>query len=305
MSEIYHSDNPKEKELPKTSNAVQILRGLAFNDQFKFVVGVTTDISKQIVENHQPSPQGIKAFSRMATALALLSTTLKSRQQLGIQINGDGVLGEIYGLVNEEGKLKVTVSRSKEGIEPFDDLSKAVGFGRFTMIKALNDRDPYRGVVPIFTGGIAEDLAYYYASSEQIPTVCGLGEIINDAGIQASGGYFIQALPNADDHFLGLLEQRVISLPKLQDLLTSESMELSVLEHLFGDDYRILGAQDASFECACERAKFATALVSLGKAELTSLTQEEKEAVLECHFCNSHYHFNERELNALILGTKF
>jgi molecular chaperone Hsp33 len=305
MSEIYKSDHPSEKELAKTSEQVQILRGVAFKDQFKFVVGVTTKVAKQIVENHQPSIQGMKAFSRMSTALALLSTTLKHRQQIGIQINGDGVLGEIYGIINDEGQMRITMHHPQAGIEPLDDLGTAIGDGRFTLIHALNDRDPYRGTVPLFTSTIAEDLAFYYAHSEQIPTVCGMGEILDINGIVACGGYFIQALPNAEESLLGLLEERVLALKPLQEILKDESPEMTILEQLFGNDYRILGMADVSFNCPCERARFATSLISLGKAELSKLIDEDHEALLNCHFCNSNYHFNETELKALLLGTKF
>lgn len=282
-----------------------LIRGLAMQDQLRFSLAITTPLAQTIWTQHQPSVQGFLAMSRAATAVALLSSTLKDRQQIGLQINGDGPLGELYAVSNQQGAVRVTVHNPKASVDPIQQVEAGIGEGRFTIIKTLASGTPYRGTVPIFTGGIAEDLAYYFMYSEQIPTACGLGEHVNsESEIVATGGYLVQALPNVEDACLQQLEANVLALPKLQDLLVSEDPLQQLLQGLFGDDYRIMQEDEVMFDCPCERTRYARALLNLGKVELTQLKEQDGEIQLECHFCASSYHFNEEELSALIYGAR-
>lgn len=287
------------KSLPST-----LVRGLAKGKQLKFAVTLTTPLSELIIKAHQPSPQGALVLTRTATAVALLSSTLKERQQIGIQINGDGPLGEVYAIANHLGEVRVTAHHPDAEKEPISNLGAVVGEGRFTLIKTSATGEPYRGTVPIFTGGIAEDLAYYFMFSEQVPTACGIGEALTENGFVASGGYLVQALPDTDDHMLNYVESKVVSLPPLQELLMSEDPLNLMLYELFGDDYEILGTSEVCYHCPCQRERYARSLLTLGKEELTRLRDEEESITLSCHFCASTYAFNRQELSALILGAR-
>ena len=281
-----------------------IIRGLAMQKQLRFSIALTTPMSQTIQQQHQPSIEGFLAMSRSATAVALLSATLKERQQIGIQINGDGVLGELYALSTHQGEVRVTV-RHPQASTPSHQLEEAIGNGRMTVIKTLAQADPYRGTVPIFTGGIAEDLAYYFMNSEQIPTACGLGESIDQNGqIIATGGYLVQALPNTDDECLQQLERNVLALPKLQDVFQQDQPLELLLQGLFADDYQVMQEDEICFHCPCERTRYARTLLTLGKEELTKIKEEDGEISISCHFCASQYHFNTEELSALIYGAR-
>ena len=287
----------------KTSENGIVIRGVAMNKQLKFVVGLSTPITETIIESHKPSAQALLAMSRAATAVGLLSATIKGRQQIGIQVNGDGPLGELYALSNSSGELRVTASQPTAVAEPESEVGAVVGQGRFTLIKTSDAGEPYRGTVTIFTGGIAEDLAYYFMFSEQIPTACGLGESIGEEGF-LTGGYLVQSLPNPSEATLKALEQRVVTLPPLQSVLNSKTPLEDLLELLFMEDYEILEESTISFKCPCERTKFARTLLTLGKAELTEIREQDGEMNLSCHFCGEQYHFNDEEIGALIYGAR-
>lgn len=287
----------------KVSKAGRILRGLALGKELKFAVGFSTPLTETILEAHQPSAQGLLAMSRAATAVGLLSTTIKGRQQIGLQVNGDGPLGELYALSNSEGELRVTAGSPGASADPVSEVGAIIGSGRFTLIKTSDSGEPYRGTVPIFTGGIAEDLAYYFMFSEQVPTACGLGESIDGDNL-LTGGYLVQSLPNPSEDTLSKLEQRVVTLPPLKDILNNERPLEILLELLFMEDYEILEEREMTFKCPCERPKFARTLLTLGKSELRKIREEDGEINITCHFCGDHYHFNDEEIGALILGAR-
>ncbi len=287
----------------KVSKAGRVLRGVALNKELKFAVGLSTPITQTILEAHQPSAQGLLAMSRAATAVGLLSTTIKGRQQIGLQVNGDGPLGELYALSNSEGELRVTAGNPSASAEPHSEIGAIVGTGRFTLIKTSDSGEPYRGTVPIFTGGIAEDLAYYFMFSEQVPTACGIGESIEGDHL-LTGGYLVQSLPSPSEETLSTLEQRVVTLPPLKDILNSERPLEMLLELLFMDDYEILEESDITFKCPCERPKFARTLLTLGKTELRKIREEDGEMNIACHFCGDQFHFNDAEIGALISGAR-
>jgi len=282
----------------------RIVRGLARSKQLKFAIALTTPMSELIIDAHKPSAQGALVLTRTATAVGLLSSALKDRQQVGIQVNGDGPLGEVYAIANHSGEVRVTANHPEAEKEPISDVGVVVGEGRFTLIKTSATGEPYRGTVPIFTGGVAEDLAYYFMYSEQVPTACGIGEAVNASGFIASGGYLVQALPNTDDEVLGELESKVVSLPPLQELLMSEDPVHLILYELFGDDFELLAESELRFSCPCTRERYARNLLTLGKEELTRLRDEDESITLSCHFCSSEYAFNRPELSALILGAR-
>jgi molecular chaperone Hsp33 len=280
-----------------------VIRGLAMAGQLRFVVALSTPITKLIIEAHQPSTQGLLALSRAATAVGLLSATIKGRQQIGIQVNGDGPLGELYALSNAKGELRVTATSPQATASPESDVGAIVGSGRFTLIKTSDAGEPYRGTVPIFTGGIAEDLAYYFAQSEQIPTACGIGERVEEQSL-ITGGYLVQCLPDADEATMSLLERRVVMLPTMQEMLSGDRPLYDLLEGLFDDDYEILQESDICFNCPCQRTQYARTLLTLGKEELTEIREQTGEMNIVCHFCATKYHFNYEEIGALIYGAR-
>ena len=200
-----------------------LLRGFALDGHARVVV-VDTSRSLKLCERSMTQVlSGRLHWRARATATLMLSATLKERQQVGIQINGDGPLGELYAIADHTGRVRATVSNPR-AVVPFkssDDipLSKGIGIGRLTVIRRLSEAPPYRGVVPLVDGGIAADLAEYFVSSEQTPTAVFIGEYLSGNGIQAAGGLFVQALPGCDEAAL----EKVIGEWKVCRLLVNYS----------------------------------------------------------------------------------
>ncbi len=182
------------------------------------------------------------------------------------------------------------------------DVAGAVGKnGMLHIMRDLGLKEPYIGVTPIVSGEIAEDIAYYYAMSEQIPTVCALGVLVNtDLTVLAAGGFLAQLLPGAPEGHIDLLERNVNALPPVTTMLregkTPEQIALAVLDGL---DAEIISEFPVEYRCDCTRARVERALISLGAAELRQMAEEEKATKVDCHFCNRKYRFNKAELTAL------
>ena len=282
----------------------RLIRGLALDGAVRFTFFESGELAAALMRIHQPGPQGAVALSRLLTALGLLTPTLKERHQIGLQINGDGPLGELYGVGDAEGRLRVTVANPKGSAGDGRTLAHAIGEGRLTVIKTLPNGEHYRGVVPLESGGIAEDLSAYLLNSEQLPSACGLGERFDERGISGALGYLIQALPGADELALFTLEERIRELPGLGEIIEGSDPFTVLAEGLFDQDWEQLAEERLSLHCPCERPRYARALISLGVAELERLIEEDQEATLCCHFCAAEYHFSEEELRALLTGAR-
>lgn len=280
-----------------------LVRGLALDGQVKFVVARTTAIARELQQRHDAGPLGAMALGRAATAALMLAAGLKQRQQLGVQINGDGPLGEIYAIADPDGQVRATVADPKADTGSLN-LADGIGMGRLTIIRRLDDDAPaYRGLVPLVDGGIGADIAEYLLSSEQIPSAVSVGERLGPDGVAAAGGFLVQALPGADAEVLETLVERIGRLPPIGDLLEAGLDLESLLDRLF-DDHRILARTELAMVCPCDREHFARKLCTLGSQELARLTAEQPETVVECHFCHERYIFDRDQMNALLYGAR-
>ena len=284
-----------------------LLRGFALDGHARVVVVDTSSLSETLRTQHDAGPVGAVALARLATATLMLSATLKERQQVGIQINGDGPLGELYAIADHTGRVRATVSNPR-AVVPFkssDDipLPKGIGMGRLTVIRRLSEAPPYRGVVPLVDGGIAADLAEYFVSSEQTPTAVFIGEYLSGNGIQAAGGLFVQALPGCDEAALEKVIGRMESLPSIGQLLKEGVRPSDLVDRIF-DNFEPLSKNAIKTECGCTREHFARRLVALGDASLKSLIDEGEVVTVECHFCRSEYAFQPDEVSALLYGAR-
>ncbi len=286
----------------------QIVRGIAFGGQVKVVAIRSTQLCQALVTAHDAGPIGALALTRIATATLLLSAQLKGRQQVGIQVNGDGPIGEIYAVATADGVIRATVANPKvslplttKGSVP---LPKAIGLGKFCVIKKMDENAPaYRGLIPIVYGDFARDLAEYLHSSEQRAATVALADRLSPTGVIASGGFLIEALPGAETETLKRIEGRVTSLGSLSQMLVDEMSMTAVLEHLV-DDLEILAEITPQFKCTCERERFARILVGLGETELREMAAEQEVTEIECNFCRVKYTFDRAQISALLLGAK-
>jgi len=266
-----------------------------------------TDIVAEIEKIHKTSAVVTAALGRLTIAASLIGNGLKGdNDSVTLRMDGGGATGCLIAVSDSHGNVKSYVSNSVVEI-PLNkygklDVAGAVGKdGRLSVVKDLGLKEPYVGQVPIVSGEIAEDIANYFAVSEQIPTVCGLGVLVNpDLTVKAAGGYLIQLLPFADESCIDKLEANVNTLQPVTAMLDSgmsaEDIAKRVLEGLEPD---LLDEFEVFYRCDCSKSRVEKALISLGKEELEKMAHEEEQIEVCCHFCDKKYNFKREEIKEL------
>jgi molecular chaperone Hsp33 len=285
-----------------------IIRATAAGGSIRAFAAVTTDIVQEAHRLHGTSGVASAALGRTLTAAAMMGRMFKNEKDvLTIQIKGDGPLGGIIAVSDSSSNVRGYVYNPEvylplNAIGHFD-VAGAVGKnGYLNVIKDLGLREPYVGYVDLVSGEIGEDLAYYYAYSEQIPTVVSLGVLVSpDENIITSGGYIIQLMPGTDEETVKYLEDKIFLADSITCMLTDGLDPTGILQKLLGEKgLEITDRLPCKFECNCSRERMERNLISLGKKELVDMADEQHGAELTCHFCNRKYYFNEDELRALV-----
>ena len=265
------------------------------------------DIVSRIEQIHQPSAVVTAALGRLSIAASLMGIGLKGEKDtLTLRMNGNGPTGALIAVADSRGNVKSYVCNPVVEI-PLNkygklDVAGAVGKeGTLSVVKDLGLKEPYCGQIPIASGEIAEDIASYFATSEQIPTVCGLGVLVNpDLTVKAAGGYLIQLLPFADESVIDIIEKNISEIPSVTQMLTSgmtaEDIAMRVLEGL---EPNVLDEFDAQYRCDCSRERVERALISMGRRELEEMAEEQEISEVCCHFCDKKYNFTRDEIRAL------
>lgn len=265
-----------------------------------------TEMVAMIEQYHQPSAVVTAALGRLAAAASLMGYGQKNADdRITLRVDGDGQIGSMVAVADSWGNVKCCADNYIVEI-PLNDKGKldvggAVGNGTLSVIKDLGLKEPYVGTIPLASGEIAEDIASYFASSEQIPTVLSLGVLVApDLSVAHAGGFLIQLLPFADEGCIPVLEQNVAAMPPVTDMLkngmTAEEIALKCLEGL---EPNILDEAEANYCCDCSRERTAGVLVSIGKEKLRELADEGEDIEVCCHFCNKKYVFTPEEILAL------
>lgn len=266
-----------------------------------------TDIVSSIESIHQTSAVVTAALGRLSIAASMIGYGLKSdSDSVTLRVKGDGPAGMLVAVADSHGNVKADVEHPIVEI-PLNgqgklDVGGAVGKnGTLSVVKDLGLKEPYVGMVPLVSGEIAEDIAQYFATSEQTPTVCGLGVLVNpDLTVQVAGGYLIQVLPFANDACIDKLEQSLASLPPvtimMQQGITAEQIALRLLD---GFEPNLLDESEVFYQCDCSRERTERVLTALGNTELTKLAEEQKPIDVCCHFCKKTYTFTPNELRNL------
>lgn len=284
-----------------------IAKAMVASGAVSVYAAVTTNTVEEARIIHQMDPTPCAALGRTLTGAALISQTLKGADNtVTIQIKGDGPIGGILAVSNARAGVRGYVHNPffdvpLNGKGKFD-ISKAVGKGYLNMIKDIGLKEPYIGCVDLVSGEIAEDLAYYYAYSEQTPTAVNLGVLVGAAGhVQAAGGFFIQLLPNAGEGEAAYLEERIKGLPPITNMIYEGLTPEAIIHTLFeGRDIRMLETCGVHYQCNCSRERMERNLLSTGKPDLLEIANDRKGAELQCHFCNRKYSFSEEEFDELI-----
>ena len=272
----------------------------------------STDIIAEMEKIHHPSATVTAALGRLVTAAAIMGSQLKNEQDsVTIRLSGDGPAGSLIAVSDSRGNPRGYVANPIVEI-PLNQYGKldvrgAVGTkGTLTVIKDLGMPEPAIGSVPIVSGEIAEDITSYYAISEQTPTVCALGVLVNpDLSVRAAGGYLIQMLPGAGDDIAGRLEENLKTVKPVTTMLDGGMRPLEIAKKVMaGFELDILDEIEARYLCNCSKQRVERALISIGRADLESLMQEQETTEVACHFCNKKYLFTREDLKRLLERSK-
>lgn len=270
------------------------------------------DIVSEIRRIHNTSPVMTAALGRLATGASLIGYGMKNEtDSLTIRINGGGSAGTLITVADSSGNVKAYAENPFVEL-PLNskgklDVGGAVGKnGTLSVIMDLGLKEPYSGQVPLVSGEIAEDIAQYFAVSEQTPTVCGLGVLVDrDLSVKAAGGYLIRLLPFADESVIDVLEKNIKLMPTVTEMLSDgmdpEQMAMRVLEGL---EPELLDSTDAFYRCDCSQERVERALVSIGADELEKMAEEQETSEVCCHFCGKKYHFTSDEIRELVKKAK-
>jgi len=291
----------------------KLIRGVSKNA--RFVLVDTKDIVQEALDIHKCSPTAISAFGRLLSAGVMMGATLKGNDILTLRTITDGPLSSMVVTVDKDG-VKGYVSNpevdlpAKENGQP--DVQALVGRGTLNVIKDLGLKDPYVGVSTIESGEIAYDIAYYYVTSEQTPTVIALGvDLENETTVRSAGGYMIQLLPDAEESFIVELEKKVGAIRSVTELFKG-GMDIERILHLLYEDmndetheklvepYEILDSKEIKYNCNCDKEKFYKGIITLGKEQLEEILAERGEVEAECHFCGKRYSFKREDLGEIL-----
>ena len=288
-----------------------IIRATAANDQIRAFAAVTTQMVETAREHHNTSPVATAALGRLLTAGAMMGSMMKGEKDvLTLQIKAGGPLQGLTVTADSKGHVKGYVGNPDVCIPANSkgklDVAGAVGPGFLTVIKDMGLKEPYSGQVMLQTCEIAEDLTYYFATSEQVPSAVGLGVLMNKNNtVRQAGGFIVQLMPFAEEEVISRLEQNVQKISSVTNLLeeghTPESLLEKVLE---GFDMQINEKTDTRFHCNCSKERVEKALISIGRKELNEMIQEGKPIEMNCHFCNTNYNFTVEEMKEILRRCK-
>jgi len=285
-----------------------ILRATAANGDVRLFAAITTDMVEEARKIHNLSPTASAALGRFITAASMMGVMLKGdKDTLTLTMNGGGPLGNLVAVSNSKGNVKAYVSNPHVDLPLNEkgklDVGTAVGKqGFLNVIKDLGLKEPYVGQVPIRTGEIGDDIAYYFTVSEQIPSAVALGVLVDtDISIKAAGGLIIQMMPGANELLADVITFRLQEIPPLSQLIAEGKTAEDILNLLFDDmDLKIHERIECRYECDCSRERVERALIALGKEELKKLYEEEDKVEIQCHFCNNKYIFEKEEIKNMI-----
>ena len=288
-----------------------IVRAMAADSQIRAFAITSRELVEQARQIHNTSPVATAALGRTLSAGAMMGASMKGEKDLlTIQIRGDGPLGGIVvtadsganvkGYVHEPAVLLPANAKGKL------DVAGAVGKGMLQVIKDLGMKEPYVGQTTLQTGEIAEDLTYYFATSEQIPSSVGLGVLLNrDNAVRQAGGFLIQLMPYTEEKVIETLESRLSGLHSVTELLDRGLSPEELLEELLGDLGLVVSdTLPAAFSCNCSKERVEKAIVSIGSKEIREMVQEREPVEVKCHFCSRAYVFSVEELKEILRRAK-
>ncbi|MDY6324851.1 MAG: Hsp33 family molecular chaperone HslO [Catonella sp.] len=284
-----------------------MIRAAAADEKVRAFACDTRELVEQARIYHDTWPVVTAALGRLLTAGSMMGTMMKGeKDRLTLKIKGDGEIGGLVVVADSKGEVKGMAYEPhvrETLIRPGKmNVGAAVGHGELTVIKDLGLREPYVGAVNLVSGEIAEDLTYYFAESEQVPSAVALGVLVGtDYSVRQAGGFIIQLMPDAGEDIINEIESRVQKLDSVTEMLEQGMAPADMLDAVLGNlDLQILDESTPVYHCGCSKERMERALLSLGRKDLQSLYDDGKEVEMCCQFCDGKYMFSHEEVGELL-----
>ena len=284
-----------------------IVRGTTIDGDARFFFAVSTQTVNKAYNIHKTYPVASVALGRMLTASAIMGSMLKNEQDLiTLSIKGDGPMRGVVVTADSSSNVKgyvinpiVDIPLKQNGNL---DVRNAIGEGFLSIVQDIGLKEPYVGQIPLISGEVADDLTYYFAKSEQIPTSVALSVLVDrDYTIKHSGGFIIQMMPQADEEVVEKIEKKLQTLPPLTKLFDDGNSPEQIIEIIFNEiGFKINDTIPINYYCNCSREKVEKAFITVGKQELKTIIDEDGKANLNCHFCNTDYEFSREDILRMI-----
>ncbi len=288
-----------------------IIRATAANHQIRAFAATTRELVEFSRKTHNTSPVATAALGRLLTGAAMMGSMMKGENDiLTVNMKGDGPINGITVTADSNANVKgypgnptVIIPANYAGKL---DVGAAIGYGTLSVSKDLGMKEPYNSQLPLSTSEVADDLTYYFAKSEQVPTSVALGVLMErDNTVKQAGGFIIQLMPFADESVISKLEKNVEKITSITTLLEEGYTPEMILEKVLGEfGLEILDKIPTKFECNCSSEKITKALISVGKKDLQEMIDDNKPIEVNCHFCNTHYNFEVEELKTILKSAR-
>ena len=284
-----------------------IIRATAAEGMIRAFAATTRETVETARILHNTSPVATAALGRLMTGALMMGSDMKNdKDLLTLKINCDGPIGGLLVTADSKGHVKGYVNNPGVMLPPNEkgklDVGRALDLGVLSVIKDIGLKEPYVGQTILVTGEIAEDLTYYLATSEQVPSTVALGVLMNkDNTVRQAGGFMIQLMPGASDEIIDKLEKRIGEISSITSMLDKDMSPEDILRFVLGEfDLKINDSMPCCFECDCTRDRVSKALLSVGKKELQDMIDEGKDIELQCHFCSKKYKFTPEEIREMM-----
>ena len=284
-----------------------IVRATAANNQIRAFAATTKETVEAARQAHNTSPVATAALGRLLTGGAMMGSMMKNdSDMLTIQIKGDGPIGGLTVTADSKGKVKGYVEHPEVMLPPNAqgklDVAGALGIGLISVIKDMGLKEPYVGQTILQTSEIAEDLTYYFATSEQVPSSVGLGVLMeHDNTVKQAGGFIVQLMPFVDDDVVDRLEVNIKKISSVTSMLDKGMTPEEILEEVLdGFEVEVKDTMPAQFYCNCTKERVEKAIISIGKKDIQEMIEDGKPIEVNCHFCGKSYEFSVEELKTLI-----